>query len=79
MSLQPRPGAEIPALTVRVARASNPHGTAAMWIRDRLDGLFSDEDFTAWYPCDGRPWALARAAGHRLRAAVGVPPVLLQD
>lgn len=30
MSLQPRPGAEIPALTVRVARASNPHGTAAM-------------------------------------------------
>ncbi|MFD9205772.1 transposase [Streptomyces sioyaensis] len=26
-----------------------------MWIRDRLDGLFSDEDFTAWYPRDGRP------------------------
>ncbi|MFK4265678.1 transposase [Streptomyces milbemycinicus] len=37
MSLQPRPGAEIPALTVRVARASNPHGTTAMWIRDRLN------------------------------------------
>ncbi|KOG43882.1 IS1182 family transposase [Streptomyces decoyicus] len=55
MSLQPRPGAEIPALTVRVARAGNPHGTTAMWIRDRLDGLFSDEDFTAWYPRDGRP------------------------
>ncbi|MGW4914248.1 transposase [Streptomyces sp. NPDC004270] len=55
MSLQPRPGAEIPALTVRVARAGNPHGTAAMWIRDVLDGLFSDEDFTAWYPRDGRP------------------------
>ncbi|MGW1554377.1 transposase [Streptomyces sp. NPDC002346] len=55
MSLQPRPGAEIPALTVRVARASNPHGTTAMWIRDRLDGLFSDEDFTDWYPRDGRP------------------------
>ncbi|OLZ65415.1 transposase [Streptomyces sp. IMTB 2501] len=55
MSLQPRPGAEIPALTVRVARVSNPHGTTAMWIRDRLDGLFSDEDFTAWYPRDGRP------------------------
>ncbi|MFF5532925.1 hypothetical protein ACFY71_10625 [Streptomyces cinerochromogenes] len=35
MSLQPRPGAEIPALTVRVARAGNPHGTTAMWIRDR--------------------------------------------
>ncbi|WP_443044155.1 transposase [Streptomyces sp. NBC_00353] len=58
MSLQPRPGAEIPALTVRVARAGNPHGTAAMWIRDRLDGLFGDEDFTAWYPRDGRPGLL---------------------
>ncbi|MFB6836169.1 hypothetical protein [Streptomyces sp. NPDC056361] len=55
MSLQPRPGAEIPALTVRVARASNLHGTAAMWIRDRFDGLFSDEGFTTWYPRDGRP------------------------
>ncbi len=39
MPLQPRPEAEIPALTVRVARASNPHGTTAMWIRDRLDGF----------------------------------------
>ncbi|MFI1769409.1 transposase [Streptomyces sp. NPDC020800] len=55
MSLQPRPGAEIPALTVRVARASIPHGATAMWIRDRLDGPFSDEDFTAWHPRDGRP------------------------
>jgi transposase len=26
-----------------------------MWIRDRLDGLWRDEDFTAWYPRDGRP------------------------
>ncbi|MFF4276816.1 hypothetical protein [Streptomyces sp. NPDC001536] len=55
MSLQSRPGAEIPPLTVRVARASNPHGTTSMWIRDRLDGLWNDEDFTAWYPRDGRP------------------------
>ncbi|MFG2389844.1 transposase [Streptomyces lavendulae] len=55
MSLQPHPGAEIPPLTVRVARASNPHGTSAMWIRDRLDGLGTDEDFTGWYPRDGRP------------------------
>jgi transposase len=55
MSIQPRPGAEIPPQTVRVARASNPHGTTAMWIRDRLDGLWTDEDFTAWYPRDGRP------------------------
>jgi transposase len=26
-----------------------------MWVRDRLDGLWSDEDFAAWYPRDGRP------------------------
>ncbi len=48
-------GRTIPAETVRVARAANPRGTAAMWIRDRLDGLFVDEDFTDWYPADGRP------------------------
>ncbi|WP_016825817.1 IS1182 family transposase [Streptomyces viridosporus] len=26
-----------------------------MWVRDRLDGLWRDEDFEAWYPRDGRP------------------------
>jgi hypothetical protein len=26
-----------------------------MWVRDRLDGLFTDADFTDWYPADGRP------------------------
>jgi len=26
-----------------------------MWVRDRLDGLWHDEDFEAWYPRDGRP------------------------
>ncbi|MEU7061187.1 transposase [Streptomyces sp. NPDC046197] len=44
----------IPPLTVRMARAGNPHGTAAMWVRDRLDGLFMDADFADWYPADGR-------------------------
>ncbi|WP_240554140.1 transposase [Streptomyces niveiscabiei] len=24
-------------------------------MRDRLDGLWRDEDFAAWYPRDGRP------------------------
>jgi transposase len=42
-------------LTAQVARASNPGGTTAMWVRDRLDGLWSDEDFVGWYPRDGRP------------------------
>lgn len=49
MSVRPRPGAEVPALTARMARASNPGGTTAMWwVRDRLDGLWSDEDFADW-------------------------------
>ncbi|MEU6511070.1 IS1182 family transposase [Streptomyces sp. NPDC046942] len=47
-------GRVIPPLTVRMARASNPHGTAAMWVRDRLDGLFADADFADWFPADGR-------------------------
>ena len=55
MSIRPGLGAEVPALTARVARASNPAGTTAMWVRDRLDGLWDDEDFAGWYPRDGRP------------------------
>ncbi|WP_399171333.1 transposase [Streptomyces sp. TLI_171] len=47
-------GREIPALTVRMARASNPRGTAAMWVRDHLEGLFTDSDFEEWYPAGGR-------------------------
>ncbi|MFF3357366.1 transposase [Streptomyces sp. NPDC002917] len=26
-----------------------------MWVRDRLDGLWCDEDFAGGYPRDGRP------------------------
>jgi transposase len=55
MSIRPRLGVEVPALTAQVARASNPAGTTAMWVRDRLDGLWADEDFAGWYPRDGRP------------------------
>jgi transposase len=55
MSIRPRLGAEVPELTARVARASNPAGTTAMWVRDQLDGLWRDEDFAGWYPRDGRP------------------------
>src|SRR5215468_10323972 len=55
MSIRPRLGAGVPELTARVARASNPAGTTAMWVRDRLDGLWGDEDFAGWYPRDGRP------------------------
>ena len=55
MSIRPCLGVEVPELTARVARASNPAGTTAMWVRDRLDGLWEDEDFAGWYPRDGRP------------------------
>jgi hypothetical protein len=48
-------GRTIPAETARAAWASNPQGTPAMWIRDRLDGLFPDSDFDDWYPADGSP------------------------
>ncbi|MGW6271769.1 transposase [Streptomyces sp. NPDC055060] len=54
MAMGSVPGRAIPALTVRMARASNPRGTAAMWVRDRLDELFTDADFGEWYPADGR-------------------------
>jgi hypothetical protein len=39
------PGEQIPTLTALIARASNPGSTTAMWVRDRLDGLWHDEDF----------------------------------
>ena len=55
MSVRSRRGVEVPELTARVARAANPAGTTAMWVRDRLDGLWDDEDFAGWYPRDGRP------------------------
>ncbi|WP_322941076.1 IS1182 family transposase [Actinacidiphila paucisporea] len=55
MSLRPRSGEQVPSLTARIARASNPGGTTAIWVRDRLGGLWNDEDFAAWYPRDGRP------------------------
>ncbi|MFD5703695.1 IS1182 family transposase [Streptomyces lasiicapitis] len=54
MSMGSGSGRVVPSLTVRMARASNPRGTVAMWVRDRLDELFTVEDFTDWYPADGR-------------------------
>ncbi len=55
MSIQPCAGVKVPEATAGVARASNPQGTTAMWVRDRLDGLWTDDDFAAWYSRDGRP------------------------
>ncbi|MEU8692799.1 transposase [Streptomyces sp. NPDC048665] len=55
MSLRFRSGEQVPSPTAQIARANNPDGTTAMWVRDRLDGLWDDEDFGGWYPRDGRP------------------------
>jgi len=55
MSIRPGLGAGVPELTARVARASGPAGTTAVWVRDRLDGRWADEDFAGWHPRDGRP------------------------
>jgi transposase len=55
MSIRPRLGVEVPGLTAQVARAGNPSGTTAVWVRDRLGGLWTDDDFAGWYPRDGRP------------------------
>jgi transposase len=55
LSVRLRSGEQVPSLTARVARASNPGGTTAMWVKDRLNGLWGDEDFLDWYPRDGRP------------------------
>src|SRR6201994_631937 len=55
MSIRPRLGVEVPELTAQVARASNPSGTTAMWVRDRLDGPWGGGGFTPLYPRAGRP------------------------
>jgi transposase len=55
VSVRVRPVGVVPQLTAQVARAANASGTTAMWVRDRLDGVWRDKDFEAWYPRDGRP------------------------
>lgn len=45
----------IPPMTVRTARAACPRGTPVTLMRDRLDVVFADEDFTHLYPVNGRP------------------------
>src|ERR687890_523100 len=63
MSLRPEPVGEIPAETVRVARAAFPKGTLVTRLRDEFSALYQDEDFRALYPARGQPgltpWRLA--------------------
>ncbi|WP_157195641.1 hypothetical protein [Nocardia tenerifensis] len=54
MSLGPGPGPgparSVAPLTAHVTRAGNPRRTTAMWMRDRLESRWSNEDFADWYP-----------------------------
>jgi transposase len=63
MCLRPEPVGEIPAETVRVARAAFPKGTVVTRLRDEFSVLYRDEDFRRSYPSRGQPglapWRLA--------------------
>ncbi|MEV7889571.1 IS1182 family transposase [Streptomyces sp. NPDC002817] len=63
MSMQPKGPGEIPAETVRVARAAFPKGSLAIRVRDELGPMFRDEDFTDLFASRGRPaWSPAGLA-----------------
>ncbi|MGW0553546.1 IS1182 family transposase [Streptomyces sp. NPDC002926] len=63
MSMQPSGPGEIPAETVRVARAAFPKGSLAIRVRDQLGPLFTDEEFADLFPSRGKPaWSPGRLA-----------------
>ncbi|MFD4243864.1 transposase, partial [Streptomyces sp. NPDC058525] len=63
MSMQPKEPGEIPAETVRVARAAFPKGSLAIRVRDELGCLFSDAQFADLFPARGKPaWSPGRLA-----------------
>jgi transposase len=63
MSLRPRRLPEVPAETVRVARAAFPKGNMYLKMRDELGRLSDEAAFAALYPERGQPgvapWRLA--------------------
>ena len=63
MSLHPEPIGEVPAETMRVARAAFPKGTVVTRLRDEFSALYEDEHFRDLYPTRGQPglapWRLA--------------------
>ncbi|MGC0407655.1 transposase [Streptomyces sp. SAI-163] len=63
MSMRPIEVGEIPAETVRVARAAFPKGSLAIRLRDDLGALFKDEQCAALFPARGKPaWSPGRLA-----------------
>ncbi|UYQ61828.1 IS1182 family transposase [Streptomyces peucetius] len=55
MSMQPEEPGDVPAETVRVARAAFPKGSLAIRLRDELGVLFTDEQFAGLFPARGKP------------------------
>lgn len=63
MSMRPSGSDEVPAETMRVARAAFPKGSLAIRMRDELGVLFSDEQFAGLFPARGkRAWSPGRLA-----------------
>ena len=63
MALKPVPVGDIPEMTRQIARAAFRKGSLYLRLRDELGTLYTDEDFAALYPSQGRPtlpaWRLA--------------------
>ncbi|WP_141713801.1 transposase, partial [Streptomyces sp. AVP053U2] len=63
MSMHPKGSGEIPAETVRVARAAFPNGSPAIRVRDEPGSLFTDKESVDLFPTRGRPaWSPGRLA-----------------
>ena len=63
MSLKPQKLPKVPEETARIAKILFPKGNKYMWLRDELDVIYKDEQFTELYPENGQyaeqPWRLA--------------------
>jgi transposase len=63
MSMHPRPDTSIPEATIRVARAAFPKGNPYVTLRDELETIYQDSQFTALFSQRGQsaesPWRLA--------------------
>ncbi len=63
MSMHPRPNTDIPEETVRVARAAFPKGNPYVTLRNELETIYHDSQFTTLFSHLGQsaelPWRLA--------------------
>ncbi|MFB4263270.1 hypothetical protein [Nonomuraea sp. GTA35] len=72
--LEERHGRQAPELTAQVLAEPSPKGSPAVWLRDVLGEVFSDEFLAEAFPADGRlavsPGALATVSG----GSTPIPP-----